>query len=105
MRIMSRNLQSKRMGMIDEQDRPGCFGVLELVFPLEENGLRRTPDVCMACEYKTACLKTAIERGGAFEVESEKIDRAYQSGRMGFFERWARKKSIKSRKQKDNNRG
>lgn len=87
--------------MTDKQDIPECFGVLELVFPLEENGLRRTPEVCMACGYKTACLKTAIEGGGGLEVEAEKVDRAYQSGRIGFLERWARKKSIHSRKYKN----
>ncbi|MCF8094366.1 MAG: hypothetical protein K9J79_03300 [Desulfobacteraceae bacterium] len=90
--------------MTESQKRPECFGVLELVFPLSENGLRQTPEVCMACGHKTACLKTAIEQGGGLRVEDEKVDRAYQSGKIGFFERWARKKSLHSRKQKNNAR-
>ncbi|MFP3999371.1 MAG: hypothetical protein ACLFNW_03965 [Desulfobacterales bacterium] len=83
-------------------NRPECFGVLELVFPVGENGLRHSPEVCMTCEHKVDCLKAAIEDGGGLTVEDEKVDRAYSSGRISFFQRWAKKKSIHLRKQKDN---
>ncbi|MFW5931008.1 MAG: hypothetical protein ACOCQI_04565 [Desulfosalsimonas sp.] len=85
----------------DTENRPECFGVLELVFPLSENGLRETPEVCMACGHKIGCLKTAIRQDGGLRIEDEKVDRAYQAGRLTFFQRWAKKKSIHMRKQKD----
>ncbi|MFW6011938.1 MAG: hypothetical protein ACOC8R_02525 [Desulfosalsimonas sp.] len=84
----------------DSESRPECFGALELVFPMSENGLRETPEVCMACEHKVKCLKTAVEQDDGHRVENEKVDRAYQAGRISFFERWAKKKSIHLRKQK-----
>lgn len=86
--------------MTDSENRPECYGVLELVFPMAEDGLRQTPEVCMVCEHNTACLKTAIRRGGGLRVEDEKVDRAYQAGNITFFQRWARKKSIHLRKQR-----
>lgn len=74
--------------------RPDCFGVLDLVFPMGEEGLRQSPDGCMACELKTECLRTAIGRPAGGAVEEERVDRAYQSGTIRFLERWARKKSL-----------
>ncbi|MBS3808849.1 MAG: hypothetical protein KGY38_01665 [Desulfobacterales bacterium] len=91
--------------MTESDNRPDCFGVLDFVFPLAEDGLRQSPEVCMACDHKTACLKEAIARGEGLKVEDEKVDRAYQSGKMTFFERWARKKSIHQRKQKGKAQG
>lgn len=92
------------MQINDSQERPECFGVLDLVFPLGEDGLRQTPEVCLACDHKTACLKTAIDGGGGLAVESEKLDRAYRAGRISFFERWARKKSIHRRRARKKNK-
>ena len=85
--------------MNEPENRPECFGDLEQVFPMGENGLRQSPEGCMACANKTECLKTAVSREGGLKVREEKVDRAWQSGRISFFQRWARKKSI-SRKKK-----
>ncbi|MCF8111764.1 MAG: hypothetical protein K9J85_09775 [Desulfobacteraceae bacterium] len=89
----------------NSENRPECFGVLELVFPMSENGLRETPEVCMACRHKVECLKTAIKQDDGLRVEDEKVDRAYQAGKITFFERWAKKKSIHLRKHKDSGAG
>ncbi|MFW6081232.1 MAG: hypothetical protein ACOC7W_04895 [Desulfosalsimonas sp.] len=88
--------------MTDSENRPECFGVLELVFPMTENGLRQTPEVCMECDQKTDCLKTAIKGGGGLRVEDEKVDRAYQAGNLSFLQRWAKKKSIHLRRHRKN---
>ncbi len=74
--------------------QPACFGDLELVFPVGTDGLRHTPESCMDCSEKTGCLKTAMESTGGIKVREEKLNRAYESGRVGFWERWARKKGF-----------
>lgn len=73
---------------------PACFGSLETVFPMGDDGLRNTPDSCMACDEKTECLRAAMERPSGIEVREEMVDRAYSSGRLGFFQRWSRRKSF-----------
>jgi len=77
---------------------PPCFGELETVFPKGKNGLRNTPETCLACRHKTECLKSAIEGAGGLEVREEIIDRAYQSGRINFLERWSKKKALQRKR-------
>jgi hypothetical protein len=77
---------------------PKCFGHLETVFPMGEDGLRHTPAACLECLYKTECLRTAIQGREGLKVREEHVDRAYDSGMIGFLERWSRKKSIQKEK-------
>ncbi|MCP4689402.1 MAG: hypothetical protein GY859_15215 [Desulfobacterales bacterium] len=67
-----------------------------------EDGLRSSPEECLGCTRKTACLQAAMAgpRGG--EVRGEILDRAYSAGAVGFLERWSRKKDLhrKSRMKK-----
>ena len=76
------------------QKTPSCFGKLDIVFPMGEDELRHTPDSCMACSHKTDCLRYAMMEVDGLKVRGEIVDRAYQSGIMGFFERWSKKKQI-----------
>lgn len=79
-------------------DKKECFGMLEVVFPMGEDGLRHTPDACMACVCKTECLKTAVQQADGLRVEEERVDRAYQSGNISFLERWSKKKTLDRRR-------
>jgi hypothetical protein len=79
---------------------PGCFGELETVFPKTNDGLRNTPDECLECSHKTACLRAAMKSTDGVKVQEEIVDRAYDSGVMGFFERWSKKKTLKHKLQK-----
>ena len=84
--------------MIDKKDeRPACFGILDNVFPNGGNGMRVTPESCFPCYFKTDCLKKAAEGNDGLKIQEEKIDRAYESGMIGFLERWSRKKFIQQR--------
>lgn len=80
--------------MTPKQKHPSCYGVLDRVFPLGKNGLRETPHGCFQCPHKTACLRSAIAGDEGFTVRQEFVDRAYSSGRISFWERWSRKKTI-----------
>jgi len=89
---------------------PECFGDIETVFPKGKNGLRCSPEPCLSCFYKTACLKSAMESMGGLAVKREMVDRAYTSGTMTFLERWSHKKMLylrlrKSSKHRQKRRG
>jgi len=65
-----------------------------------KDGLRHTPEDCFPCLHKTDCLRAAIRGKEGLKVHEEHIDRAYESGRIGFMERWSKKKDIHRRKKK-----
>ena len=79
---------------------PNCFGELEKVFPKTKDGLRSTPEACLECLHKTACLRSAMEGAGGVKVREEIVDRAYDSGMMSFVERWSKKKVLKRKLKK-----
>ena len=83
---------------VNQKKFPPCFGDLETVFPKGEEGLRQTPESCMICCYKTSCLRKAMAEKGGITVRQEMVDRAYASGRVGFLERWSRKKALDAQK-------
>jgi hypothetical protein len=45
-------------------------------------------------------LRAAIQGKDGLEVKEEHLDRAYNSGMVGFFERWSKKKDFHRRKKK-----
>lgn len=74
---------------------PECFGNLEKVFPMGENGLRQTPDECFFhCAVKTACLRQAIKGEQGPDLEEERLELRDKAGLMSFIERWSKKKQI-----------
>jgi len=77
---------------------PECFANLNTVFPLGKDGLRHTPTTCLECLQKTECLRTAMQGREGLKVREEHMTRAYDSGMIGFLERWSRKKGIQRQK-------
>ena len=82
-----------------KKEYPYCFGKLDIVFPLGKDGLRHTPESCMVCFCKTECLRDAVKGPEGTQVHEERVERAYNSGTINFFERWSRKKAIARKKQ------
>ena len=78
----------------DKKEQPSCFGDLDTVFPEGGEGLRNSPEKCLKCADKTNCLRTAMRGKQGLHVRESKVDRAYASGMMGFFERWSKKKEL-----------
>lgn len=79
-------------------DKPQCFGDLNKVFPLNEEGIRQSPEDCIQkCSYKKECIIDALEKDSNRQREHEMVDAAYESGNINFFSRWAKKKSLSNR--------
>jgi hypothetical protein len=97
--IPANRQQSVPNAMTHSKDNtPDCFGELEIVFPLGDDGLRHTPAPCFECPLKTECLRTGLEGRAGLNVHEEQVDRSYHAGAIGFVERWSRKKAIDRRK-------
>ena len=77
-----------------EKKYPSCFGILDRVFSIGEDGLRSSPEACLECIYKTQCLRSAMAGSGGLTVHEELVDRAYESGMIGFLSRWSKKKDL-----------
>ncbi|MGB5983714.1 MAG: hypothetical protein WBG37_00300 [Desulfobacterales bacterium] len=82
----------------ENNPKPRCFGDLGTVFPSTAGGLRQSPPACMACVFKTECLRTAMARPQGVAVKEETLDRAYAAGMVGFVGRWSRKKELHRQK-------
>jgi len=85
------------MSDTSNENKPDCFSHLERVFPMGEEGIRSTPIPCESCPYKMECLKATIDGPDGLKLKEEYVDRAYESGMIGFMERWAKKKAIQSK--------
>ena len=75
-------------------NKKDCFGVLEIVFPTGESGLRESPPQCFQCPERTDCLKAALKTKEGLTMKGEVLDRAAASGMVGRFKRWSRKKEL-----------
>jgi len=82
--------------MVDGANDPlRCFGDLEKVFPLAENGFRTSPPECMKCPMVKPCIQAAMRGVDGLKEEEKRVDRAYESGLIGTLERWSKKKLIR----------
>jgi len=72
-----------------------CFGQLDIVFPVDEEGFRTSPPECMRCSHAKACLQAAMASTEGLRLKEEKVDQAYNYGLIGKLERWSKKKLIR----------
>ena len=79
----------------DATDPLQCFGGLEKVFPLGEDGFRTSPPECMKCPLVKPCIQAAMRGVEGLKDEEKRVDRAYACGLIGTFERWSKKKLIR----------
>jgi hypothetical protein len=78
----------------DNAGQPECFGQLEIVFPMGEEGIRTTPPKCMKCSLVKSCIQAAMRSAEGLRLEEERVDRAYEYGLIGRLDCWSKKKLI-----------
>ena len=79
----------------DKINPPECFGELDIVFPVGEEGFQTSPPECMRCPHARLCLQTAMRSPDGLKLKEEKVDQAYRYGLIGKLERWSKKKLIR----------
>ncbi|NVM22678.1 MAG: hypothetical protein HWN68_12975 [Desulfobacterales bacterium] len=82
--------------MVDKETHPPeCFGQLDTVFPMGEEGVRTSPPECMKCRFAKSCLQAAMRSPEGLKLQEERVDNAYEYGLIGKLDRWSRKKLIR----------
>lgn len=76
------------------QTRKDCFGILENVFPMENEGLREIVPECFECPDRKECLQDALKTKQGFQLRSEVLDRSSAGGVIGRLKRWSDKKAL-----------
>jgi len=76
------------------KNKKECFGVLEKVFPVGENGMRETPPGCLECADKTECLRAALSTREGIDFRGELLEQRGPGGWVGLIKRWSRKKEL-----------
>ena len=71
-----------------------CFGILDKVFPMGEDGLRETVTTCFDCPEKVDCLRVALATKEGLMFRSKILDRAPAGGLAGRIRRWSEKKQL-----------
>jgi hypothetical protein len=75
-------------------EKKECFGILEEVFPIGQNGLREVPAECLECPERVSCLKEALNTSEGLEMRSKNLERMPKGGLLGRIRRWSQKKEL-----------
>lgn len=71
-----------------------CYGILDLVFPPGQNGLRETPSECFTCPERVECMRAAMKTEDGIRMQDSLLDRSVESGLRGRIRRWSRRKVL-----------
>jgi hypothetical protein len=80
-----------------------CYGVLDRIFPVGEEGLREIVPECFNCPYRKACLQEALKTKEGLLLRSEVLDRVPATGLSGKLRRWSEKKHLSRLIKKEGN--
>ena len=78
-----------------------CYGVLDKVFPVGEEGLREIVKACFQCPDRVSCLKTAMGTKEGLEMRLQNLDRAASEGVIGRVRRWSYRKELHRLRQRE----
>ncbi|MBW1729458.1 MAG: hypothetical protein JRH08_03595 [Deltaproteobacteria bacterium] len=71
-----------------------CFGILDRVFPVGDQGLREVPPTCFQCPERTECLKAALATQEGVSFRMELLDRRSPRGFVERLKRWSERKAL-----------
>lgn len=74
-----------------------CFGRLEKVFPMGEDGLREVEVGCFDCPVKKECLQKALSTREGLEFRASLLERTPVVGIGDRIRRWSQRKELSRR--------
>jgi len=80
-----------------DKKKKDCFGILDNVFPMGDEGLREIVPACFDCPDKKACLQAALHTQQGLELKGELLEREPARGVVGRIRRWSERKTLSRR--------
>jgi hypothetical protein len=80
-----------------ERGEKECFGVLEKVFPMGEDGLREIDVKCFDCPLKKECLQKALSTREGLEFRASLLERMPVVSIGDRIKRWSQRKELSRR--------
>jgi hypothetical protein len=84
-----------------QQGRPDCYGRLEKVFPVGEEGLRQVPPGCLECQLRVDCMKKALGGLEGLEFQAERVEGSAEPGIIKRAKLWSLRKEIERKKREE----
>jgi len=78
----------------ERKERPDCFGILDEVFPMGEEGIREVRERCIDCPFRVECLREAIQTEEGLKMREEMMERMPVKGVGDWVRRWSEKKML-----------
>jgi hypothetical protein len=75
-------------------DQKTCYGILDKVFPMGDEGLREIVPRCFDCPEKRECLQAALETEQGIAMRRALLERTPPQGLMGRLKRWSERKAL-----------
>ncbi len=85
----------------ERKDRPDCFGILDEVFPMGEEGIREVRERCIDCPFRVECLREAIQTEEGLKMREEMMERMPVRGVGDWVRRWSEKKMLYRMRKKE----
>ncbi|GEM_PF-351164 len=79
------------------KERPPCFGKLDEVFPVGNEGIREVRERCIRCDYRIQCLKEALNTEEGIRFQEEILKRTPAKTISDWIRRWSEKKLLSKR--------
>lgn len=74
-----------------------CFGILDKIFPMGDQGLREIVPACFDCPDRMGCLKASLNTVEGLEFKNGIMDRLPARGLINRLKRWSDKKELSMR--------
>lgn len=90
--------------MEEIEKKKECFGILNKVFPMGEDGLRHVPESCFECKDRVDCLRDALSSPEGLDMRKQVISRAERGGLIGWLKRWSQLKELDNIRKRTRNK-
>jgi hypothetical protein len=75
-------------------EQKDCYGILDRVFPVNNQGFREVTTECQECPDKVACLKSSLSTKEGIEFKAKRLDNFPANGLLGRIKRWSYRKEL-----------
>lgn len=71
-----------------------CYGILDMVFPVNNQGFREVTIECQECPDKVACLRDSLGTKEGIVFKAKRLENFPGNGLLGRIKRWSYRKEL-----------